>query len=377
MDRRLTFSTGGLLRNRNYSDLKLECDGHVFEVHKVIVCSQSPMLAAACNGHFQEGYTNRVHIEIFQPQTVRQMIEFFYMQEYAVDEAQIARADQSTREEPSVLLQHVRVNAIADYYGVTQLTHLATSKIDTSLRSKWSAAEFCLVTQETFKTTGDVGLQSLIALIASEHIVELLACPKFLDLNLLRGFSLNLVQDLVARHQDELDKLDRETQGLYLLVKNQEARLTALQTTVKNQEERLTAMQTTKDTETARANRVIRNINHCISILNRTSTCARCEDAIENELELMMDSQTSLQAEVDPPEDEITRYLAKEITAQSKQARQKRPRSQNSEPQDDEDDDEDHGLPLPVPEKSTQVRSGRIRKRPKLPAGFEIDKISM
>jgi hypothetical protein len=35
------------------------------------------------------------------------------------------------------------------------------------------------------------------------------------------------------------------------------------------------------------------------------------QDPIENKLELMMDSQTSLQAEVDQPEDEITRYLAK------------------------------------------------------------------
>lgn len=35
------------------------------------------------------------------------------------------------------------------------------------------------------------------------------------------------------------------------------------------------------------------------------------QDPIENELELMMDSQTSLQAEVDQPEDEITRYLTK------------------------------------------------------------------
>lgn len=35
------------------------------------------------------------------------------------------------------------------------------------------------------------------------------------------------------------------------------------------------------------------------------------QDPIKNELELMMDSQTSLQAKVDQPEDEITRYLTK------------------------------------------------------------------
>lgn len=34
-------------------------------------------------------------------------------------------------------------------------------------------------------------------------------------------------------------------------------------------------------------------------------------DPIENKLELLCESQTALQAEVDQPEDETTRYLAK------------------------------------------------------------------
>jgi hypothetical protein len=34
-------------------------------------------------------------------------------------------------------------------------------------------------------------------------------------------------------------------------------------------------------------------------------------DPAENELELLCESQTALQAEVDQPEDELTRYLAK------------------------------------------------------------------
>lgn len=61
------------------------------------------------------------------------------------------------------------------------------------------------------------------------------------------------------------------------------------------------------------------------------------------------------------------------ITAQRKQARRKRPRNKTSEPQDDGD----NGFPLPemAIEESTQARSGRIRKKPRLPDGFEIDKL--
>lgn len=36
-----------------YSDLVLECEGIQFNVHKVIVCTQSPVMAAACDGEFR------------------------------------------------------------------------------------------------------------------------------------------------------------------------------------------------------------------------------------------------------------------------------------------------------------------------------------
>ncbi|KAA8646753.1 uncharacterized protein ATNIH1004_005428 [Aspergillus tanneri] len=207
-------------------------------------------------------------------------------------------------------------------------------------------------------------------------------------------------------------------------------------------------------------------------------------DPAENKLELLYESQTALQAEVDQPEDEITRYLVKGLTkgnprlfwkeheheypvlakiardilsvpasgagverllivlvielemikeylsvgeaamldqtrqpvpllnelepisdneeegceaedlsedntdksdneaeeglsttqpvAQTKQVQRKRCRSNTSEAIDDAD----NGLPLPdMPIEKTQARSGRVRKRPKLPEGFEIDKL--
>ncbi|KAB8067217.1 hypothetical protein BDV29DRAFT_186572 [Aspergillus leporis] len=58
---------------------------------------------------------------------------------------------------------------------------------------------------------------------------------------------------------------------------------------------------------------------------------------------------------------------------QRKQAQRKRAWSKSSEPQDDGD----NGLPLPemATKESTQARSGRIRKKPKQPKRFEIDKL--
>lgn len=42
-----------LLESGKYSDMTLECQGHKFRVHKMVVCSQSPVLAAAMDGNFQ------------------------------------------------------------------------------------------------------------------------------------------------------------------------------------------------------------------------------------------------------------------------------------------------------------------------------------
>jgi len=61
-----------------------------------------------------------------------------------------------------------------------------------------------------------------------------------------------------------------------------------------------------------------------------------------------------------------------QITTQGKHTQCKRPRSADESPEDS-----DNGLSLPeMPIKEcTQGRSGRIRKKPKLPDGFEIDRL--
>lgn len=65
--------------------------------------------------------------------------------------------------------------------------------------------------------------------------------------------------------------------------------------------------------------------------------------------------------------------------APSERALGKRRRSISSEPRDEIDceldDDGDHPLPdIPHEKDSTQARSRRVRKQPKMPAGFEIDR---
>ncbi|KAJ6103562.1 hypothetical protein N7486_003784 [Penicillium sp. IBT 16267x] len=72
----------------------------------------------------------------------------------------------------------------------------------------------------------------------------------------------------------------------------------------------------------------------------------------------------------DESEDELS---PTQVVAQGKQAQRNRPQKRRFDILDDGDD----GLPLPeMPtEESTQARSGRIRKKPRMPEGFELDKL--
>jgi hypothetical protein len=53
-----------LMGAEKYSDIKLVCQGQEFKVHKAIVCTQSSVLAAACNRGFQVKLPKASRIEL-------------------------------------------------------------------------------------------------------------------------------------------------------------------------------------------------------------------------------------------------------------------------------------------------------------------------
>jgi hypothetical protein len=96
------------------------------------------------------------------------------------------------------------------------------------------------------------------------------------------------------------------------------------------------------------------------------------DDEEEGNLEEVESDDNSDDAVEDDGDDRASATQV-QIPRQSERAERKRPRSGTAGALDDADD----GLPLPEmrTEKSTQARSRRIRKQPKLPEGFEIDKL--
>ncbi|UKZ80326.1 hypothetical protein TrVFT333_008084 [Trichoderma virens FT-333] len=201
-----------MLRSGQFSDLTLVCQGKEFKIHKVVACPQSPVFSAAVSGEFKESQTGVIEIELFDSETVRRMVEFLYTGNYdcnqpqeqntaATTDAATPTTVKSTSSSSSTTtdvalpvptaatttstqdtLTHVRVNAIADYYGIHRLTLLANQKIQQVYQDKWNAKAFLASTREALDNTGDKKLHSVMALLAAQHLEELMASSKMADL---------------------------------------------------------------------------------------------------------------------------------------------------------------------------------------------------
>jgi hypothetical protein len=109
------------------------------------------------------------------------------------------------------ILCNIAVNAIADYYAIPDLIQLANDKIRTILMSTWHVDGFVDVIKDSFNTTNDKDLQSLISFHAASHIDELLKSGSFKNPNDVSvQFYFNVIKHLNEKHQSLL----RETSVL-------------------------------------------------------------------------------------------------------------------------------------------------------------------
>ncbi|KAI0442418.1 BTB/POZ protein [Xylaria telfairii] len=176
-----------LLSSGKYSDLTLVCEDQEFQVHKGIVCSQSPVLDAALKGNFQEAKTNTFHVVTFNPTTVKCMLDYMYTGNYAQtpssccneskDQAQTTENDKdcSVKSDTETWLHHGFVNCVADYFCVPELAKMAVAALDKLTREHWSEDAFCDLMYGTHGRTGDDGFRVMMATRAVDHLGELTA----------------------------------------------------------------------------------------------------------------------------------------------------------------------------------------------------------
>lgn len=206
----------GLLTSGQYSDMTLVCDGREFKVHKLVVCSLSPVLASAMKEPFEEAQTGVLHVKDFDTHTVEQMLQFLYTGDYTVSQApqngtaplpaqegEEADAHIHPLDTDWVLSQHIRVNAIADYYNIQTLAEKSTANIRNAVQAHGDPATVMEAASFAVQRTGDSGMLSAMAEAVSGHLGPVLADDKH------ASTLADLVNDFgvaVLRHRAEEQK---------------------------------------------------------------------------------------------------------------------------------------------------------------------------
>ncbi|KAF5233474.1 hypothetical protein FAUST_8159 [Fusarium austroamericanum] len=97
-----------LLMTGTYSDLTITCGKDKYAVHKAIVCSRSPLFAAACDGELKETKTGAINLPNDDPIAVKMMIRYLYTQNYVPPETSDA-SESKTNSTQKFEPEHVSV----------------------------------------------------------------------------------------------------------------------------------------------------------------------------------------------------------------------------------------------------------------------------
>ncbi|KAK4148497.1 hypothetical protein C8A00DRAFT_47652 [Chaetomidium leptoderma] len=142
-----------------FTDFVLSCGAERFPVHKVIVCSQSKVLHAACRKPFREAASGEYEIAEQSPAMVRRMVDYFYTGDYK-DRSESIPQDRS-KEKPkcsdgerlTALCIHARMFALADMYQVDHLQSLAATKYGKALEEQPNTEELLNSISDVYQLT--------------------------------------------------------------------------------------------------------------------------------------------------------------------------------------------------------------------------------
>ncbi|KAJ3483988.1 hypothetical protein NLG97_g7171 [Lecanicillium saksenae] len=250
---------GKLLQTGEYADLTLVCGDQEFRAHKAVVCAQSAVLAAAIKEPFEASKSGRITVNEFDTAQITGMMEFLYIGDYSspscdkndrtdaknagslASGAENAVGDHSTPEE--TLLQHVRMNAVADFYDIPGLADLSCRKVKEAIAETKNGALVLDAAKEMLETTRDLALHELLADAAADQVREYLETDLLMDL--IGSFGVQLLKKLV---------------------KEQDDRMAALVATLDHE-------QRCRETAETRASRILANIESCMDTLMEHNEC--------------------------------------------------------------------------------------------------------
>ncbi|KAH7171694.1 hypothetical protein DER46DRAFT_656342 [Fusarium sp. MPI-SDFR-AT-0072] len=219
-----------LVQSGEFSDFTLICKDRKFELHQMIVCPQSSVIAAALRGGFEI-----ITVNEFDVVTVQNMVTFLYTGDYKLapePEKKPAQHDHDEKREDGEIdsdedkmsedtrasqkigdktaeqiISHLRVNAIADYYNIEKLAKLSTGKIDLILKKE---VDFFIIPQiidEMSTSNRDAELRSLIASATARYIEELTSSQVLRTIDLEHHLTIEILEACGERIQQLMEDL--------------------------------------------------------------------------------------------------------------------------------------------------------------------------
>ncbi|PPJ53014.1 hypothetical protein CBER1_11332 [Cercospora berteroae] len=194
-----------LFASSEYSDLKIVCEGKIWNVHRNIVCTACPFLKLRCQ-NFQDVRTTVIHLSHDRKSAVQALLSYIYTADYKTDDSMDSEA----------MVFQVRVHTIANKYGLSKLSALAEFKFLAIAKGSWASSGFATAIEEMYTVTPDTKkeLQYIAIRIAVEHVDVLLGDEWSSLARLSRrlpAFAFDLSRELMARKAKKTDGTEKKS----------------------------------------------------------------------------------------------------------------------------------------------------------------------
>lgn len=219
------------LMNGRYSDLTITCEGRLFHVHKNVLCSASAVLAAECDSKMREAQSNIIERTHFDAATVERMISYIYKQTYAVNDVRKIDQDHTHNEHAGdgmapvtsvdlnhILIAHVRMYAVGDYYQLPNLQTFAKDSFVEASRGGFQVAGFINVIREVNRHTlsTDRSVRDELRAIATTHIEQLSRDDGFMaglaELDDVQDFAADMLRQVVQQQVQNRNEYNKHLQ---------------------------------------------------------------------------------------------------------------------------------------------------------------------
>ncbi|KAK4900859.1 hypothetical protein LTR27_002042 [Elasticomyces elasticus] len=156
----------------DHTDLTIKSYGEVWRVHTILVCPQSPFLAALCKG--AASHDGAVTLDINEnPNAIRAMLHYLYWEDYS---------DKLVGLDCKTIMLNLLVHELADKFTISGLAKLAAGKFRSRAKAWWASPAFAEAALRIFSAqTGGSNneLRAIVVGVVMAHEDDLLGNQGF------------------------------------------------------------------------------------------------------------------------------------------------------------------------------------------------------